>query len=285
VSANPRIRVLALGDTHLGLDLPRRPRSARPRRGQDFFDAYARALAPAFAGEVDLVIHLGDLLYRSRVPAGLQGQALAPLLALARLGLPVCLVPGNHERSALPYPLLDRHPRLHVFDRPMCVLLRVRGVSLAVAGFPFHRAGIRAAFPRLLGATGLSGTRADIGLLCLHEAVEGARVAGFTFPAWRPDVVPGQALPAVAAVLAGHVHRHQVLCRDLSGRPLPSPVLYPGSTGRTSPAEAGEAKGSLRLGLEPGPTPAGRLVAWRFEPLSAAVASNHARRVPSAPHA
>jgi DNA repair protein SbcD/Mre11 len=274
------IRVLALGDTHLGFDSPRRPRRDGPGRGQAFFDAYLRALAPAFAGQVDLVIHLGDLLYRSRVPAGLQGQALAPLLALARAGLPVCLIPGNHERSSLPYPLLDRHPDLHVFLGPACVRLRVRGSILAVAGFPFQRGGIRDSFDQLLDRTGMLEADSQARLLCLHEAVEGARVAGFTFPAGRRDVVRGQALPSqVAAVLSGHIHRHQQLTRDLAGRPLPAQVLYPGATERTSWAERSEAKGCLHLSLGPGPTPAGRLLAWRFEVLSAPVAAGGPARV------
>jgi DNA repair exonuclease SbcCD nuclease subunit len=45
-------------------------------------------------------------------------------------------------------------------------------------------------------------------------------------------------------VLAGHIHRAQVLTHDLSGRPLGAPVIYPGSIERTSFAERDEVKGT-----------------------------------------
>jgi exonuclease SbcD len=53
--------------------------------------------------EVDVVVHGGDLLYRSRVPAWL-AETLAPLGRPAESGVPVLLVPGNHERSRMPFP-------------------------------------------------------------------------------------------------------------------------------------------------------------------------------------
>ena len=74
------LRVLFVSDTHLGFDLPARPRVDRRRRGPDFFAGFARALEPALRGEVDVVVHGGDLLYRSRVPATLVHRALQPLL-------------------------------------------------------------------------------------------------------------------------------------------------------------------------------------------------------------
>ena len=43
-------------------------------------------------------------------------------------------------------------------------------------------------------------------------------------------------------MLAGHIHRHQVLTQDLGGRPLGAPVFYPGSVERTAFAEEGESK-------------------------------------------
>ncbi len=69
-------RVLLLADTHLGFDLPFRPRINRRRRGHDFFANFERALQPALRGEVDVVVHAGDLLYRSKVPPVLVDMAL-----------------------------------------------------------------------------------------------------------------------------------------------------------------------------------------------------------------
>jgi len=41
------IRILLLADSHLGFDLPVRPRVVRRRRGHDFLANYAAALKPA----------------------------------------------------------------------------------------------------------------------------------------------------------------------------------------------------------------------------------------------
>ncbi len=60
-----RVRVLFVSDTHLGFDLPLRPRSfvERRRRGPDFFACFERALEPALRGDdADVVVHGGDLL-------------------------------------------------------------------------------------------------------------------------------------------------------------------------------------------------------------------------------
>ncbi len=89
------IRVLLVADTHLGFDLPIRPRIERRRRGHDFLANLNRALQPALTGEVDLVVHGGDLFDRSKVPAALVDIAMAPLLRVAEAGTPVYLVPGK----------------------------------------------------------------------------------------------------------------------------------------------------------------------------------------------
>jgi DNA repair exonuclease SbcCD nuclease subunit len=263
------VRVLLLADTHLGYDLPTRPRVERARRGPDFFACCERALEPARRGEVDLVVHAGDLLYRSRVGASLVAAALEPLLRVADAGVPVVLVPGNHERSRLPYPLLAAHRDFHLLERPRSVTLSVRGASVTVCGFPCERDDVRAVLAARLAEA--APPPADVRLLCLHQTVEGATVgpAEFVFRS-GPDVIPGRAVPGgFAAVLAGHIHRHQVLARDLAGRPLAAPVLYPGSTERTSFAERDETKGFLVLELESDPLRGGRLAGWEFRDLPA----------------
>ena len=69
-------------------------------------------------------------------------------------------------------------------------------------------------------------------------------------------------------MLSGHIHRHQILHRDLRGAPLAAPVLYPGSIERTAFAERAEVKGFVELELVGGPG-GGRLGRWRFNPLPA----------------
>ena len=238
-------RVLLLADTHLGLDLPFRPRVARRRRGEDFFANFQRALAPALDGAVDCVIHGGDILYRSKVPAELVHMAFEPLKRVAAGGTPVVVVPGNHERSGIPRGLLAAHPGILIFDRPRTHVLRLRGLSLAVAGFPFQRRDVRGQFPALLAQTGWRESEGDARLLCMHQAVEGAVVGpvGYVFRR-GDDVIKTSDIPAgLAAVASGHIHRFQVLSKDLTGRPLAAPVCYPGSMERTSFAERDETQG------------------------------------------
>jgi DNA repair exonuclease SbcCD nuclease subunit len=262
-------KVLLLADTHLGFDLPSRPRVEKRRRGPDFFANTRLALEPALHGQVDLVVHGGDLLYRSKVPAGLVAQALEPLLEVADSGVPVVLVPGNHERSALPYPLLASHPDLHMFDRPRTVMLEIDGRRIAVGGFPCERNNIRDRFSALVQECGVLGASADLRLLCIHQTVEGSRVKGYTFRSGA-DIVRGRDIPSgVAAVLCGHIHRSQILGRDLAGNRLAAPVLYPGSVERTSLAEREEPKGYLILELEVGAGSGGRLESWSFRELPA----------------
>jgi exonuclease SbcD len=268
VKRNRRLRILLLADTHLGFDLPLRPKVERRRRGADFFANFDRALAPALRGEVDLVIHGGDLLFRSRVRRELVYRAFQPLVAVAADGVPVVVVPGNHERSAIPYPLLAAHPGVHVLDHPRTIHLATGGGPIAVAGFPCQRQDARARFPSLLRETGWTDRPAPIRLLCLHQTVEGARVGptGYTFRRGA-EVLRGRDIPpGFAAVLAGHIHRRQLLASDLSGRPLAAPVLYPGSIERTSFAERHEPKGYMTLDLRPSDN-GGRLAGWTFHEL------------------
>jgi len=256
------IRLLLLADTHLGLDMPLRPRVSRPRRGPDFFANTRRALEPALTRRVDLVVHGGDLLYRSRVPRELVRLALEPLLEVADREVPVILVPGNHERSSIPFPLLAAHPHLHVLEAPSLVELELGGLQIALGGFACIRNGVRDRFADQMARTGLLASNAPIRLLCIHQTLEGARVgpSDYTFRS-GPDIVPGRFIPpGLAAVLAGHIHRAQVLRTALAGRPLAAPVLYPGSIERTSRAERDEPKGFVIAELEPGPPAGGRLV-------------------------
>lgn len=263
------VRILLLADTHLGFDLPFRPRIVRRRRGHDFFANFEKALQPALAGEVDFVVHGGDLLFRSRVPPELVAMAFDPLKRVADAGVPVLVVPGNHERSHIPARLLALHPLIHIFIEPGTFTAEARGVRVAFAGFPYFRNGVRRHFRNLISQTGLLAQHADVRLICMHHCFEGATV-GPNHYVFRnaEDVVRAADLPAgFAALLSGHIHRFQVLERGLDGRPLRAPVFYPGSVERTSFAEIGERKGYLVLELAGDGPAGGRVVRWEFRGL------------------
>jgi DNA repair protein SbcD/Mre11 len=248
------LRILFLADSHIGCELPDQPRVRRRRRGHDFLDNYALALAPAFTGQVDLVVHGGDVFDRPGIAAPLAYQALEPLRRVADSGVPVLIVPGNHERSRLPHMRFAQHPNLHVFDRPRTFVLSLAGRRIALAGFPYQRRNVRTEFATLLDHTAWERCGADVRLLCVHHCVEGATVGpqNFTFRGSSDVIRINDVPPSFAAVLSGHIHRHQVLTRDLRGRAVAVPVFYPGSIERTAAAEAGEEKGYLTLRVDAG---------------------------------
>ncbi|MEO5814198.1 MAG: metallophosphoesterase, partial [Gemmatimonadaceae bacterium] len=76
------LRILLLADSHLGFDLPVRPRVERRRRGHDFFANYSAALEPAFDGDVDIVVHAGDVFDRPIVAPAVAHRAYEPLRQL-----------------------------------------------------------------------------------------------------------------------------------------------------------------------------------------------------------
>jgi len=264
------IQLLLLADTHLGFDQPVRPRIERRRRGPDFLANFQRVLKAAVEQQVDLVLHGGDLFFRSKVPESIVDAVYGELLEFAVHDIPLVIVPGNHERSRLPTSLFLQHPNIHVFDVPKTLVFELGGARVALGGFPSVRKGVRDEFPSLVDATGLDDESTDIRLLCMHQTVEGARVgpSGYSFRNGH-DVIRQRDLPTSCdAILAGHIHRHQVLeVKSDGGRPLP--VIYPGSTERTSFAEAEETKGYCRLECAPASDGSWALLRNEFIPLPA----------------
>ena len=68
-------------------------------------------------------------------------------------------------------------------------------MRLAISGFPFSRK-IGLVFPEVLKATRYEQFPADLRILCMHQAVEGAKVGPVNYT-FRPgqDVIRGSDLP------------------------------------------------------------------------------------------
>jgi exonuclease SbcD len=240
---------IVLADTHLGFDYPVRPRVERRRRGPDFFENFQRVLDYARKTHPDLVLHGGDLFFRAKVPSLIVDMVYADLFEFAGEGIPLLIVPGNHERSILPASLFLEHPNLFIFDRPRTFSFDVNGSQVALSGFPCRRKDVRQQFSGLLAESGWHKHSAACQLLCLHQTVEGATVGptGYTFRSGQ-DVIPRSRLPQqAAAVLSGHIHRQQVLKEKSINGEISPPVVYPGSIERTSFAEKDERKGFYEI--------------------------------------
>ena len=247
------IKILFFADSHLGIDSPLQPRIERRRRGDDFFSNYNHILGVARKKKVDLIIHGGDFFFRSKVPSANVERAYQPLLDIASSGIPIYIVPGNHEQSKLPSRLWLNHQNIHIFDQPKTYLLKVGNLSISLSGFPFTRR-VKDSFHSLLRQTGYQVYQADIHYLCLHQTFEGAQVgpSDFTFRS-SPDNIPGEWTPDLfRAVLSGHIHRGQQLTQSLDRKKLNVPIIYPGSIERTSFAERFEEKYYVMITLVPG---------------------------------
>ena len=246
------IKILFFSDTHLGFDLPIHPRIQRRRRGHDFFSNYHHILNIAQAKKVDLIIHGGDVFFRSKVPPSIVEKAFEPLVEIANSGIPIYLVPGNHERSKLPRHLWLAHRHIHVFDQPKTYRIRVGDAAIALSGFPFSRK-VKRNFQTLLHQTNYLENKADTHFLCIHQTFEGAKVgpSDFTFRV-DPDNIPGSEIPdGFTAILSGHIHRGQRLTHTLDHRPFTAPVIYSGSIERTSFAERFEGKYYVIIKVDP----------------------------------
>lgn len=245
------LRILHLADSHIGADLPARPRRERVRRGDDFVTSYRRVLHRAIEHEVDLVLHGGDVFDRPSPSGAAVAAAAEPLLDLAARGIPVVIVPGNHERSAIPGSLLFSHPNMHIIDRPRTLRFDLRGRRVAIVGMPCIRRGVAGRFEDALGATEWPRQRGEFNILLLHQTIESATCGpgNFRFRSGE-DVIDREQIPeAFDYVALGHVHRQQVLDPVLGGG---GPIVYAGSPDRISFAERDEPKGCMLIAEQGG---------------------------------
>lgn len=253
------ITIVCISDTHLGFDLPQRA-SALPHRGEDFFANTARAFNHAQSINAAAVIHAGDLFFRSKVPAAVVDRVYGILQDFADTGIPLYIVPGNHERAQLPASILMYHPGIHVFEHPRTCMLHTPEGKVAISGFPFIRQDAAITCPQLMRQLVDDCSEADLHLLVLHQAIEQARVARYTFKAGT-DVISHNAIPvAFDAVICGHIHRSQVLYKNHPQGELP--IIHPGSIERTSFQEITDAKSFVELHWQ-----AGTPLSWTIKPL------------------
>ena len=233
-------------DTHLGFDITKTAQSdprGRKSRADAIFQNFVSVVEHAIEIKSDLFIHSGDLFNKYDIPRDILDELIQPFRDLVGAGMPVLLIPGNHERSRFPFDLFHGAKNIFVFDRPKSLCLTLDGHSVGIAGFPFIREDSRRTFLKALKETEYEDLRCDFNILVTHQAFDQATVgpADFTFREGRPDTVSRKNLPLdFDYVAAGHIHRYQILSHPLKPE---LKIVYPGSIQRMSLAERDEEKG------------------------------------------
>ncbi|MFN8255731.1 MAG: DNA repair exonuclease [Bacteroidales bacterium] len=237
------IKIIFLADSHLGFDFILKPKKEKRRRGPDFFKNFDKIIEYAKQVKADLIIHGGDLFYRTRVPEPIIDLVYERIFKIANYGIPLVIVPGNHESSRLPASLFMQHPNIFYFTKPQVFKFNLQGINFDIAGFPCVRDDIRGKFPEIVREINYNFKENSVKLLCMHQTVEGATVgpADYTFKSGK-DVIPNKDIPSnYNAILSGHIHRSQILWVNQI------PVIYPGSIERTAFTEKDETKGFYEI--------------------------------------
>ena len=99
------MKLFHVADIHLGR---RRLDGRLPH--SDLATAFGFVAEKAIEEKADVFLIAGDLFDRSRPGDSAVAAATRPICDVACSGIPVVIVPGNHERSVLPDVLLLAHP-------------------------------------------------------------------------------------------------------------------------------------------------------------------------------
>jgi exonuclease SbcD len=291
----PPIRVLHIGDVHLGVELHGRP---LPEKGYgtrvaDFLTALDAALD--HASQADLVVLPGDI-YKNCEPTPTVQREFARRVRRVARETPVVIIPGNHDlpnawaraSSIDIFQVLDLEG-VHVLRQPKVTALPTRAGNVLIAPLPhFPRSRLlqqeeargksQAEVMDLLRerlseyvntmATDVTAERERLGaatpaILMAHGTIQGATLGGYGKGGMlAPEIdLPLSAVrrPEFDYVALAHIHKQQSLPpNDHTGQP---PVVYAGSIERVDFGEEGEEKGVVLAEVSRGNTE------WRFERL------------------
>jgi DNA repair exonuclease SbcCD nuclease subunit len=213
----------------------------------DFFNNFDLVLDYAKQNNADLVIHGGDLFFRTLIPTPIIDMVYERIFDFAESGIPIVIVPGNHESSRLPVSLFMQHPNIYYFTKPEVFKFSFENKNFDIAGFPCFRKEVEHKFTPAIEDIKSQLREDSIKLLCMHQSIEGAQVGpvNFTFRKGK-DVIAIEDLPEnYDLILSGHIHRAQTLRTKNN-----TPIIYPGSIERTAFAEKDEEKGFVEINID-----------------------------------
>ncbi|MFX1516867.1 MAG: exonuclease SbcCD subunit D, partial [Promethearchaeota archaeon] len=195
-----------------------------------------------------------------------------------RAGVPIYILPGNHERSKLPLGLLPfTNENIHLFSKPSSFIFKKNDVKIKLTGFPYIRRNVKRNFHSLVKKAWFhQREKTDFAILMIHQLIEGSCIENYTFRRGHNVIMFKQIPQKFNYIACGHVHRFQFLYNprlgsirstnkffslkqhvsnhtwQFDGRlKVPSPLFrgpllsYAGSLERVSLAERNEPKGYI----------------------------------------
>jgi DNA repair exonuclease SbcCD nuclease subunit len=275
------ISFLHITDTHFGVNFAKKPRNQLKEEYSNlFFSKSEEVIKKAIeCHKIDFIVHSGDFFNRSKPPPEVVDRAVKPFSITANKGIPIYLLPGNHERSKLPFGLLHYQDNINVFKNPRSFTFKKKGVIIQLTGFPYIRHYARDKFTKVVKQASKHNLpiNSHYNILVTHQLIEGSRVYNYVFRGGH-NVIQSTDVPMGFNYIAcGHVHRFQILKQlknsssllstseyrlikqncltrkwqliknvNQSSATMSDPIIaYPGSLERVSLAERFEQKGFI----------------------------------------
>lgn len=265
------MKLLHFSDIHIGMENYAKldPETGLSTRLLDFFKTFDFIVDLAIKEDVDAVVFAGDA-YKTRDPNPTQQRGFGERIKkLAKAGIPVILVVGNHDtpNAQGKANTLDIYSALEIdnvwVSRQIQLLnILTKSGNLQIITLPWlHKNDYKTVGDKLKSLYNKISTDSPA-IFLSHAEVEGASYGSEKGMAIANDVtIPLSLLQdkRLAYVALGHIHKHQVLSKN----PL---VVYSGSPQRIDFGEEKEEKGIVLVKLmnnEP------RATSFKFIPTNA----------------
>ncbi|MHA2367021.1 MAG: metallophosphoesterase family protein [Candidatus Hodarchaeales archaeon] len=209
------ISFLHIGDTHFGVYYAKKPRDQLKKEYSNlFFTKTEEVIKQAIIShKVDFIVHSGDFFNRSKPPPEVVDRAVKPFSETANNGIPIYLLPGNHERSKLPFGLLHYQDNINVFKNPKSFTFKKDGVIVRLTGFPYIRHYAKNKFTEVVKQASKDNYQINphYKILVAHQLIEGSRVYNYVFRSGHNVVQSSNVPMGFNYIACGHVHRFQFL--------------------------------------------------------------------------
>ncbi len=207
------IKFLHISDSHFGAHFAAKSSSRtnklRKEYGERFFIAIKQILDNSIIKDkIDFVIHTGDFFNRSKPPPNVMEKAISPFSKVAEK-IPIYFIPGNHERSKLPFGLISFQDNVHIFRNPCSYFFNKGKLRVKITGIPYIRYNARVKFWQNLKNEG--NIKSDFSILALHQLLSGSKIETYTFRNGQNVLEKSNAFSVYDYIACGHVHRFQWL--------------------------------------------------------------------------